>query len=200
MRAWDLTQQQFRLLEHIFKQIRTKSKPPTVREICSYFGFASPRSASDHLKALERKGYLRRTGSSRGIELSWHKVWQLFGIPIVGTVPAGKPRLAYAETLGNLTPEDFYPAGEGFFAMQVQGDSMVGVGIMPGDYVVVREQLTAEPGEIVVAVVDEEEITVKRLMKRGNKLYLEAANPRYPAIALNGGRIWGRVIKVHRDL
>jgi repressor LexA len=197
----DLTRQQYRVLRYLFEEVRRRGRPPTVREICGRFGFRSTGGARRHLEALEKKGYLSRprTGAHRGLDLVWPKVWKLFGIPIVGRVPAGKPRLADAEFLGSLTPEDFYPEGEGLFALKVEGESMTGAGLLPGDVVIVREQPTAEPGEIVVALI-EDEATVKRLAQRAGKLYLEPANPKYPAVELDGGRILGKVIKVLRDL
>jgi repressor LexA len=199
MRVGDLTQRQFQVLKYVFEQVRRKGRPPTVREVCDRFGFSSTGGARRHLYALEKKGYLTRSGAHRGLELVWPKVWRLFGIPIVGRVPAGTPRLADAEFLGTLTPEDFYPEEEGLFALRVQGESMVGAGILPGDVVIVREQPTADPGDVVVALI-EDEATVKRLARRRGKLYLEPANPRYEAVELDGGRILGKVIKVLRDL
>ena len=199
MNIGNLTRQQYRVLKFIFQRVRREGRPPTVREICEHFGFSSTGSARVHLRALEKKGYLTHRGVHRGLELVWPKVWGLFGIPIVGRVPAGRPRLADAEFLGTLTPEDFYPEEEGLFALKVQGDSMVGAGILPGDVVIVREQPTADPGDVVVALI-EDEATVKRLSRKGGKLYLEPANPRYEAVELDGGRILGKVIKVLRDL
>jgi repressor LexA len=199
MRVAELTQRQLQVLKYVFEQVRRKGRPPTVREVCDRFGFSSTGGARRHLYALEKKGYLTRSGAHRGLELVWPKVWKLFGIPIVGRVPAGTPRLADAEFLGTLTPEDFYPEEEGLFALRVQGESMVGAGILPGDVVIVREQPTADPGDVVVALI-EDEATVKRLARRRGKLYLEPANPRYEAVELDGGRILGKVIKVLRDL
>lgn len=201
----DLTERQFQVLRFLFRFWRRRGKPPTIAEICGHFGFASTRSAFDHLRALERKGYIDRVLGSRGIEIR-EKVWELFGLPILGRVPAGEPRLADAEFLGVMTPDDFYPQEEGLVVVKVQGESMVGAGILPGDYVVVREQPTADPGDIVLAAAREEagegevEVTVKRLARRDGELYLEPANERYEPIPLDGGRILGVVIKVHRDL
>jgi repressor LexA len=198
MRPPILTEKQYRILEHVFKEARARGQSPTVREICNHFGFSSPRTAHQHLRALAKKGYLILSGRHRGIELVWTLVWELFGIPILGKVPAGKPLIPYAERLGTLTPEDFYPEEPGLFALEVQGDSMVEAGILPGDIVVVREQSTASVGDIIVALVDEE-ATVKRLARRNGKLYLEPANPDYPTIELNGGRILGKVIRSLRN-
>ena len=201
MEMGGLTKKQRSVLSYVFEQVRAKGRPPSLQEICERFGFASNRSARDHLAALERKGYLTRGGSHRGFELVWSKVWSLFGIPILGRVPAGTPTLAAAEYEGTIAPDDIYPAdAEGTFALRVKGDSMKEAGILPSDLLIVREQPTADDGDIVVAAVEdfEEEVTVKRLTQRGGVLYLEPANPRYEAIELNRGRILGKVIWVIR--
>jgi len=192
-----LTPKQHRVLRFLFEQVREAGRPPTLREICAHFGFASDRAARDHLKALEHKGYLSRTPSARGLELSWERVWQLFGIPILGRVPAGKPSLAEAEFIGALSPDDLYPSGPGLFALEVRGESMKDAGILPGDRVIIREQATATPGQIVVALIDNE-ATIKTLALRDGALILEPANPAFEPIPLNGGRIVGRVIQVVR--
>lgn len=197
MEITSLTPAQRRILSYLFEHWRNQGRPPSLRQICQRFGFKAVGSAQDHVNALQRKGYVRAT--RRGLQLVQAKVWQLFGIPILGRVPAGAPRLADAEFLGTLTPEDFYPVEPGLFALKVQGDSMTGAGILSGDVVIVREQPTAHPGQIVVALIHDE-ATVKRLAKRGNKLYLEPANPQYQASALNGGKVLGKVIQVLRKL
>ena len=197
METTPLTPTQRRILSYLFEHWRSQGRPPSLRQVCQRFGFKAVGSAQDHIAALQRKGYLRAT--RRGIQLIQAKVWQLFGIPIIGSVPAGAPRLADAEFLGTLTPEDFYPVESGLFALKVQGDSMKDAGILSGDLVIVREQPTADLGEIVVALIHEE-ATVKRLIKRGSKFYLEPANPDYTSAPLNGGKVLGKVIQVLRKL
>ncbi len=192
-----LTPKQHDVLAFVFQGVRGAGRPPTLHEICAHFGFASDRAARDHLKALERKGYLRRAGVARGIELVWERVWRLFGIPILGRVPAGKPGLAEAEFVGALSPDDVYPTGPGLFALEGRGERMKDAGILPGDRVIVREGAEASPGEIVVALIDDE-ATIKFLAERKGKRYLEPANPDYGPIELNGGKIVGRVIQVVR--
>ena len=196
MEIGHLTPKQFRILSYVFEHWRARGRPPSFAQIKERFGFAAVKAAEDHVSALQRKGYLKRT--PRGIEVQ-AKVWQLFGIPIIGSVPAGAPRLADAEFLGTLTPEDFYPVESGLFALKVQGDSMKDAGILSGDLVIVREQPTADLGEIVVALIHDE-ATVKRLIKRGSKFYLEPANPDYTSAPLNGGKVLGKVIQVLRKL
>lgn len=198
----DLTQRQRRVLRYIVDGVRQRGRAPTFPEIRNCFGFASDNAVTRHLKALETKGYITRRGAPLGLQVNWDRVWDLFGIPILGRVPAGIPRLAEAEFQGTLGPEDLYPTGEGLFALEVQGESMVGEGIRPGDIVIIREDVEAKIGDIVVALVEDydEEATVKRLAKRNGEYYLDPANPAYEPIRLNGGRIIGRVIRVIREL
>ncbi len=202
MNAGDLTQQQLRILRYIVEGVRQRGRAPTAKEICAKFGFASPNAVTAHLEGLERKGYVERQGAPLGLRLNWDRVWSLLGIPLLGRVPAGTPRLAEAEFRGTLAPDDVYPTGEGLFALEVHGDSMLGEGIRPGDLVIVREDVEPKIGDVVVALVADydEEATVKKLAKRDGTVYLDPANPGYEPIPLNGGRIVGRVIRVIREL
>jgi repressor LexA len=190
-----LTEQQQKLLAFIIDHIRGKGHPPTIREIGHSFGFRSTGTVRDHLQALERKGYLRtRHGKSRGL---LPRQW-LRGLPILGRVPAGGPLLTEENVEGTLDLSREF-GGEKIFALKVHGDSMVEAGICSGDLVVVRSQEHAETGEIVVASVDGE-ATVKRLARRGGKLWLQPANPRYDPILVEGDtRVLGKVIGVIRS-
>jgi len=127
------------------------------------------------------------------------KVWDLFGIPLIGRVAAGRPILAQENYEGTLKPEDIYPRGDGIFALRVQGDSMRDAGILDGDWVFVRHQEDADPGQIVVAVKDDE-VTLKRLIQERGKRSLEPANPAYQRVPLDGWCIEGIVIEVVRKL
>ena len=158
----------------------------------------------DHLSALERKGYVRRTpGRRRAIEVL-HRLVPLEGsLPILGRVAAGRPLLAVENWEGtlSLSPE-LLGTGE-HFALRVQGDSMIEAGITDGDYVIVRQQETANSGEIVVVLLGDE-VTVKRLREKGSALLLEAANPAYTPIPLTGSspppQILGTVVGLYRHL
>ena len=190
-----LTVQQQKLLNFIRDYIRSKGHPPTFREIGHAFGFRSTGTVRDHLRALERKGHLRALhGKSRG--LVPRDAFQ--GLPILGRVPAGGPLLTEENFEGAVDlSRDF--GGERVFALKVQGDSMIEAGILEGDLAVVRAQEQAEPGQIVVARLNGE-ATVKKLVRRGTKLWLQPANPRYESIAVEGEtRIVGRVIGVIRN-
>lgn len=183
------------MLTYVLDHIRTKGHPPTIREIGRSFGFRSTGTVRDHLQALKRKGYVRALpGKSRGL---LPEDW-LRGLPILGRVPAGGPLLTEENVEGTLDLTREF-GGEKVFALKVHGDSMVEAGICEGDLVVVRTQDHAEPGQIVVALV-EGEATVKKLVRRSNKLWLQPANPRYEPIPVGDEtRILGKVIGVIRS-
>ena len=166
-------------------------------------GIASLQGVKDHLAALERKGYLRRSpGRRRAIAVLQRLVPREGSLPILGRVAAGRPVLAVENHEGtlSLSPE-LLGTGE-HFALRVQGDSMIDAGINDGDYVIVRQQEAANPGEIVVALLGDE-VTVKRLRKKGSALLLEAANPAYTPIRLTGSsptpQILGTVVGLYRN-
>ena len=198
-----LTDRQTRLLQLIEDSIAKRGYVPTLQEMAHAMGIASLHGVKRHLVALERKGYLRRfPGRRRAIEVIQRIVPLEGNVPILGRVAAGRPLLAVENQEGVLS---LGPAllGKGtHFALRVQGDSMIGEGILEGDYVIVRQQDSADPGEIVVVLLGED-ATVKRLRKEGKKLFLEAANPAYAPIPLtpqsSSPRILGAVVGVYRD-
>jgi repressor LexA len=197
-----LTPRQQKLLTYILDNIRGSGRPPTVREICRAFGYRSTGTARDHLHALETKGHLKKLrGKSRGlVPRNWPGILraEFPPMPILGRVPAGGPLLAEENIEGSLDLSEEF-AGQKTFALKVHGDSMIDAGICEGDLVVVRAQNHAEPGEIVVALVDGES-TVKRLARRNEKLWLQPANRRYDPIAVEGDtRVIGKVIGVIRS-
>jgi repressor LexA len=203
MSTIQLTDRQQRLLQVIESSLTARGYVPSLQEMAQAMGIASLQGVKGHLSALERKGYIRRfPGRRRAIEVM-HRVLPLEGsIPVVGRVAAGRPLLAVENQEGVLS---LGPAllGKGtHFALRVQGDSMIGEGILEGDYVIVRQQATAETGEIVVVLLGEE-VTVKRLRKHGKQLLLEAANAAYDPILLTpespAPRILGTVVGVYRD-
>jgi repressor LexA len=197
-----LTPPQQKLLTYILDSIRGGGRPPTVREICHAFGYRSTGTARDHLHALEAKGHLKKLpGKSRGlIPRNWPGILQekFPPMPILGRVPAGGPLLAEENIEGTLDLSEEF-AGQKVFALKVHGDSMIDAGICEDDLVVVRAQNHAEPGDIVVALVDGES-TVKRLARRAGKLWLQPANPRYQPIPVEGDtKVLGKVIGVIRS-
>jgi repressor LexA len=196
-----LTARQKEIYDFLLRTIREKGYAPSIPEIGKRFKIASTNGVSDHLKALEKKGYIRRVGK-RAFEvltaLGRPVVASLRDIPILGRVPAGKPFLSEENSEGLLTIPSDLGAGK-LFALQVKGDSMTGAGILDGDRVIVKQQGTAENGEIVCAFIDGE-ATLKRFYKKTGVVTLKAENENYAPITVSEGefRIVGRVIGLMR--
>lgn len=198
-----LTDRQTRLLRIIEDSLARRGYVPTLQEMAQAMGIASLHGVKRHLVALERKGYLRRfPGRRRALEVVQRLTPLEGSVPVVGRVAAGRPLLAVENQEGTLSLGPTLLGNGTHFALRVQGDSMIGESIFDGDYVIVRQQDMADPGEIVVALLGEE-ATVKRLRKEGERLFLEAANPAYPPIALTAQSsspgILGIVVGVYRD-
>lgn len=186
------TARQLEVLAFIQRQARRTGAPPTVREIATALGFASTNAVACHVTALERHGLLeRRIRSSRGLRATSEAPG---GIPILGRIAAGRPIQAQEDLEGYLTPDPFLVgSGEATFVLKVEGDSMIGDGILPGDYIIVRRQAVAERGRIVVAMVDDE-ATVKRWQPDEDAVRLVASNPAYAPIEIRPGD--GRNVEV----
>lgn len=207
----ELTERQREILEFIQGFIRERGYPPSIREIGGHFHIY-PRAVFDHLKALERKGYLKRQGlMSRGMELLIFQGERLHGrgerpaireIPLLGRVAAGKPTLAVENVEGSIPLPAEWAKGKEIFLLQVKGDSMSPY-ILPGDYVIVRSQPSAENGDVVVTLMGEE-ATVKRFFKRRGKIELKPDNERLETIRVEEGagevQILGKVVGVFRKV
>jgi len=205
----ELTRRQQEILTFIRTFTAREGVPPTVREIGARFK-VTPRAAFDHLAALERKGVLERratTGrASRSLVLSDRsRASEVAEIPILGRVAAGVPLLAEENREGALTlATSALPGrGEDCFALRVHGDSMIQAHIVEGDLVVVRRQDSAQPGDIVVALLDDE-ATVKRFLRDGDRVVLKPEHPTMaPIIVAEGAvelKILGKVVGLFRDL
>ena len=219
----ELTSRQREIFNFVTGFIKERGYPPSVREIGGHFNIY-PRAAFDHLKALERKGYLRRRGSmSRGLEILVFQEYESHGsyqragpgggplirkegklsireIPVMGRVAAGKPTLAVEHVEGTIPLPAEWVKGKEAFLLKVKGDSMSPY-ILPGDYVIVRSQPSAENGDVVVTLMGEE-ATVKRFFKKGKKVELKPDNERWETIEIEEGsgevQIIGKVIGVFR--
>lgn len=197
----DLTPRQEEVLHFILEAIERRGYPPSIREICEEFEFASTRGALRHLEALEKKGFISRDSGARAIQVLGPPRGSASYIPLVGEVPAGPLRYA-SEEVEEWIPVPTRLKGEGRFLLRVRGDSMVGDGICDGDLVVVDPRLSIEEGEVVVALVDGE-ATIKRLRRREGAIELEASNPAYPSLQIKEGeaevRLAGKVVALLRD-
>lgn len=178
-----------------------KGFPPTIREIGSEFTINSTNGVRYYLNLLEKDGHLKRRGKiSRGIELDENGG---AGIPLLGRVAAGAPILAEESYDGAIEPNQLFGDTSKLFALAVRGDSMIEAGVMPGDYVIVRGQDRAEPGEMIVALVGGDEATVKFYRPRADRIELEPANASYQPIVVEKGtefRILGVVKGVVRTV
>ncbi len=176
----DLTARQAEILQFIRDTLEASGYPPTRAEICTAFGFSSPNAAEEHLRALERKGAIRlEPGAARGIRL----VEQL-GLPLIGHVAAGRPILAEAHIQGRyqLDPGLFRPRAD--YLLRVRGLSMRDAGILDGDLLAVHRTTEVRSGQIVVARV-EDEVTVKRLRRKGSRVELLPENPDFAPIVID---------------
>lgn len=170
-----LTDKQKNVLKFIYTEVRTKNMAPTIREIAAHFGFTSTGTVRDYLKALTTKGYIRvAEGKSRAIELIREAMCQL---PVLGRIQAGNPVYAVEDLMGYLNLDKIIFPEPDVFALRVKGDSMIEAGIMADDFAIIKRQDFAKVGDIVVAMVGEE-ATIKRLVKKGEKYFLNPANPK----------------------
>lgn len=177
-----LTTRQSQILDVIKTNIKDTGFPPTRAEIAQHFGFKSANAAEDHLRALERKGYISiLAGSSRGIQILGDDE---AGIPIVGKVAAGQPILAqeYIEDRIDIDASLFHPRADYF--LRVEGMSMKDAGILENDLLAVHVTTDVRKGQIIVARIGEE-VTVKRYEKKGNSVLLHPENPDFKTIKVN---------------
>ncbi|NLJ33614.1 MAG: transcriptional repressor LexA [Firmicutes bacterium] len=195
-----LTPRQRQVLQFIREEVMTRGYPPSVREICSALGLRSSSTVHSHLSQLEAKGYIRRDPTKpRAIEVLVDQREDVVPVPIIGRVTAGEPILAVENMEGTLPlPESFVGSGD-VFLLRVRGNSMMGAGIFDGDYVLVNRQESADNGDIIVALLDEE-ATVKRFFREKENIRLQPENDMLEPIITRDLRILGKVIAVLRQL
>lgn len=182
-----LTPRQSEILAFIKRCLEDNGYPPTRAEIAQELGFKSPNAAEEHLKALARKGAIEMTpGASRGIRIPGFEpvAAEEEGLPVIGRVAAGAPILAQqnVEDSCRINPEFFHPRAD--YLLRVRGMSMKDIGILDGDLLAVHTTREARNGQIVVARIDDE-VTVKRFQRTGNKVLLIAENPEFDPIEVN---------------
>ena len=192
----NLTSRQQEIYNFIASEIQTAGLPPTVREIAGHFDIF-PKAVQDHLAALEKKEVLRRAKDrARGLIMEARGAVQKLRLPILGRVPAGQPLEAIADVEDYLAVDEAI-AKSANFALRVKGDSMFPE-INDGDVVLVQSTNVAQNGDVVVATVDDNEATVKRLRRVGGDVYLQPANPAYPIIRGKDITVVGRVTSLIR--
>jgi repressor LexA len=192
----ELTSMQNKIYQYIAACIREQGYPPSVREIGEAVGLKSPSTVHFHLKHLEAAGVIEKNaGKGRAITLSAPPVPE-DRVPVLGNVAAGSPILA-EECIEDYLTFDTGGHSEEYFALRVRGESMLNAGILPGDLVVVRRQQTAQNGEIVVAMI-EDEATVKTYSKKNGHVWLLPENEAYSPIDGTYAQILGKVSAVVR--
>jgi repressor LexA len=202
-----LTEKQQLVFDFIRSSITERGYPPTLREIGEHFRIRSTNGVNDHLKALERKGYLQREELKSRALRPVGSSGEAIEVPIVGRVAAGRPILAVENVEDTVKVDKFFlgsTSGREVFALRVKGDSMIEDGIYDGDFIFVKKQLQANKGDIVVALI-EEEATVKRYYPEGEVIRFQPANARMQPILVRkrdfkNVNLIGVVVGVYRKL
>jgi repressor LexA len=203
-----------RIIEYIATTVRESGYPPSVREIAAAVGLASTSAVHHHLSALEKEGLLERDATqSRAIRLTPAALLAsgsggdvlargiepvANAIPVIGEIAAGGPIEAYHDVSETVNVPDMINTSAGTYLLRVRGDSMVDAHIMDGDLVVIREQQTARDGDIVVAQVEENSVTLKRFFKERDRVRLQPANEAYEPQFYEDVRIQGKLVGVIR--
>jgi repressor LexA len=203
-----LSKRQQDILEFIKREVQQKGYPPSVREIGEAVGLASSSTVHGHLARLESKGLIRRDPTKpRAIEILDQDDAQpiysgsIINVPIIGKVTAGQPITAIENVDDYFPiPDRFVTPDEKVFMLEIMGDSMIEAGIFDGDLVLVRQQNTANNGDIVVAMTDEDEATVKRFFKEKDYFRLQPENSTLEPIIVKNISILGKIIGVYRTL
>src|ERR671938_620537 len=205
-----------KIIDFIAATLRARGYPPSVREIARAVGLASTSAVHHHLQILEREGYLERgAAQSRAIRLTPTAALHLglsaelmpqsalseaHLLPVVGEIAAGGPIEAYQDASESMAvPDLLAPSGDAY-VLKVRGDSMIDAHIADGDFVLIRPQSTARNGDIVVAQVDDNGVTLKTFFKEKDRIRLQPANPNYQPQYYDDVRIQGKLIGVIRRL
>lgn len=205
----DLTKKQEETLKFIKKYMVSHGYPPSVREICAGMGLSSPATAHTHLKELESKGFIRKQNSKfRTIELLVDNEFEVkddkedvVSVPLLGKISCGNPIEAIENPNEFFTlPASLIPARESIFTLKCSGDSMINVGIYDKDIVIVKKQNVARNGDIVVAMTDENEVTLKTFYKEDGHIRLQPENDELAPIILSNCTILGIAIGLYRKL
>ncbi|GEN49886.1 transcriptional repressor LexA [Alkalibacterium pelagium] len=199
-------EKQIEILQYIYNQVKKKGYPPTVREIGMATALSSTSTVHGHLARLEKNGFILRDPSKpRAIEFTKAGLDKLGideqdKIPLLGVVTAGEPILAIEEATDYFPiPNDLELDRGNLFMLTIRGDSMMNVGILDGDQVIVRKQESASNGDIVIAMTEDDEATCKRFFKEKNHIRLQPENDALDPIILNDVKILGKVISLYRS-
>lgn len=186
----------------IKKQLHEKGYPPSVREICAAVGLRSTSTVHGHLSRMEKKGLIRRDPTKpRAIEVIEDSIYrkEMIHIPLIGTVTAGLPILAIENVEDTFSiPINFIKSNNELFMLRVHGESMIEAGILDNDLVIIEKINTAQDGEIVVALIDNE-ATLKRFFKENDCIRLQPENSTMKPIIVKNCTIIGKLIGLYRE-
>lgn len=198
----ELTERQQQILQFISDYTEENSFPPTVRETAEHFS-VSLKAIQDHFTALTKKGYLlkdeKRSRSLKVLGNVTKKTNKGYKIPVLGSVAAGKPIFCeedYENTI--YLSEPFVRPGNSYFALHVKGSSMINAGINDGDIAIIKQQTTANDGDIVVAIIDDS-VTLKRFFKEATRIRLQAENPEFNPIYSQDVKVLGKLSHIIRE-
>lgn len=203
-----LSNRQQMILDYIKSEVQTKGYPPSVREIATAVGLASSSTVHGHLSRIENKGYIRRDPTKpRAIEVLNDTADNDIPrdkaryAPLIGKVTAGLPITAVENIEEYIPiPSSSSNIDDNLFVLIIEGDSMIEAGILDGDMVIVRQQNTAENGDIVVAMTEDDEATVKRFFKEKSRIRLQPENATMEPLFYNNVTILGKVTGLYRDV
>ncbi|GAB4298039.1 MAG: transcriptional repressor LexA [Ignavibacteriaceae bacterium] len=199
----ELTKTQGNILDFLIDQIKGRGMPPTLAEIADHFGYKNRATVQQHLKAIEKKGYIRKNPKlSRGIEIT---IEEKFFVPkpVLGEVAAGNPLTIYPDSTDTIELPTIVRMPKDSFLLRVKGDSLKDAYIFSGDIVIVNPNLEPKNGQIVVAILDDAAV-VKRFYKKKNEIELVSENPDYKTIVIDkkyqSFKIVGIVVGVYRSM
>ena len=203
----DLTKRQSEVLNFVKEFMVSHGYPPTVREICNSLGLSSPATVHSHLAQLESKGYIKKNSNkNRAIELLVNNEYltkkdDVIEVPLLGKITAGNPIEAIERPDEYFSlPAYLIPKQKEVFTLKVSGESMINAGIFDGDIVIVERTNTAKNGEIVVAMTDENEVTLKTFYKENGYFRLQPENDTMEPFIFENITILGRAIGLYRKL
>ena len=207
MQEIEIGKRQKEILDYIKKYTAEHGFPPAIREICKGVGLSSPATVFVHLKNLEKLGYIKTTSNKfRTIEVLCENEYlqaneDVVKVPLLGKITAGSPITAIEQPNEFFDiPASLVPATATVFTLHVSGESMINAGIYDGDYVIVQKQNTAKNGEIVVAMTEENEATLKTFYKEKGHIRLQPENDTMDPIILNNCTILGKAIGLYRKI
>jgi repressor LexA len=197
-----LTKKQAEIVDFISKYIHKNDCSPSLTEIKNEFGISAISTIHEHISSLVKKGVLKRTkGVIRGLELATTKIDGLTAIPLIGTITAGRPieAIEIPDEVVEIAKDRRFQEGE-LYALKVKGNSMIGDGIFDGDIAIIKKQEWADNGDTAVAIIDDNEATLKKFYKEKGQIRLQPANPTFQPIFRKKVEIRGIAVKIIRDL